>query len=300
MTAAPGFLDLLDCAIAKHDSLLCVGLDPELEKLPEHLRRLPAPEAVVAFNRGIIDATADLVACYKPNLAFYEALGPAGLEALRQTVAMIPPGLVALADAKRGDVENTMRLYARALFDVYGFHAATVSPYLGQDALEPFLARPEKGVFVLCRTSNPGAGEIVNLSIAGGPTAGAHEPRGALTTGTDGAGDNEGRRPLFLAVAERVRAWNERKNAGLVVGATFPRELAQVRAACPDLPILLPGIGAQQGNLEESVRGGLDGRRRGLLVAVARQVLYASSGADFAAAARRVASDLRERINRLR
>jgi orotidine-5'-phosphate decarboxylase len=277
-----GFLDLLDRAVAKNDSLLCIGLDPEPEKLPDHLRALPPPEAVVAFNREIIAATADLVAGYKPNLAFYEALGPPGMEALRRTVASIPAGLLAMGDAKRGDVDNTMRLYARALFDVYGFHAVTASPYLGRDALAPLLSRPERGVFVLCRTSNPGAGEIVNLPVV------------------SQAGDNESSQPLFLAVAERVQAWNEHHNAGLVVGATFPHELAQVRERCPDLPILLPGVGAQQGFLEESVRAGLDGRRRGLLVAVARQVLYASSGADFAQAARREAASLRARINQLR
>jgi orotidine-5'-phosphate decarboxylase len=273
------FLERLDAAIAQHDSLLCVGLDPEIEKLPAHLQSLPPAEAMVAFNRAIVDATADQVACYKPNLAFYEALGPAGMEALRRTVELIPPGVLVLGDAKRGDIDNTMRLYAKALFDVYGFHAVTVNPYLGQDALEPFLSREDRGVFILCRTSNPGAAEIVNLNVT--PPGGAS-------------------RPLFLAVAEKIEAWNQRKNAGLVVGATVPHELAQVRAACPALPILLPGVGAQQGYLEESVRVGMDAQRRGLLVVAARQVLYASSGADFAAAARRVATELRERINRVR
>ena len=275
------FLDRLDRAVAQHDSLLCVGLDPEPERLPAHLRSLPAADAIVAFNREIIAATANQVACYKPNLAFYEALGPAGLEALLRTVELVPPGVLILGDAKRGDIDNTMRLYAKALFDVYGFHAVTVSPYLGQDALEPFLAREERGVFILCRTSNPGAAEIVNLAVAP-------------------PGDGNASRPLFLAVAERVRAWNQRKNAGLVVGATVPRELALVREACPELPILLPGIGAQQGFLEASVRAGKDAHGRGLLVVAARQVLYASSGADFAAAAGRVARELRERINRVR
>jgi orotidine-5'-phosphate decarboxylase len=290
MTTAPDFLDRLSWAVAGNDSLLCIGLDPELEKLPLHLRALPPAEAVVAFNREIISATADVVACYKPNLAFYEALGPIGLEALRRTLELVPSGIVTLGDAKRGDIDNTMRLYARALFDVYGFHAVTVNPYLGRDALDPFLSRRERGVFILCRTSNPGAGEIVNLPVGGTSASGA----------LGGQADNGHERPLFLAVAERIRTWNENKNAGLVVGATFPQELAQVREACPELPILLPGIGAQQGDLEQAVRAGLDAQRRGLLVAAARQVLYASSGADFAAAARQVAMDLRARINRVR
>ena len=260
-------------AFAQNDSLLCIGLDPELPKLPDHLRLLPPGEAAVAFNREIIETTADLVACYKPNLAFYEALGPAGLEALQRTLELIPPGVLTLGDAKRGDIDNTMRLYAQALFDVYGFQAATVNPYLGRDALEPFLSRSDRGVFILCRTSNPGAAEIVDLMV--------------------------GDRPLYLVIAERVQTWNVNANAGLVVGATYPRELALVRAACPGLPILLPGVGAQQGALEESVVAGVDKERAGLLVVAARQVLYASSGADFATAARRAAVALRERINRV-
>jgi orotidine-5'-phosphate decarboxylase len=271
---ATPFLERLAAAVRRNDSLLCIGLDPEVERLPAHLRALPPAEAILAFNREIIAATADLVACYKPNLAFYEALGPAGLEALRQTLALVPPEIMTLGDAKRGDIGHTTRLYAQALFDVYGFDAVTANPYVGRDGLAPLLDRPERGVFILCRTSNPGAAEITDLPVQG--------------------------RPLFLVIAERVRAWNHQRNTGLVVGATYPRELAQVRELCPELPILLPGIGAQQGSLEEAVQAGLDGERAGLLVVAARQVLYASSAEDFGAAARRVAQDLRQRINRLR
>ena len=268
------FGERLQQAIARQGSLLCIGLDPEVEKLPTPLRGLPPAEAVLIFNRAIVEATADLVVAYKPNLAFYEALGPAGLEALRQTLALIPPGIISLGDAKRGDIGKTMRLYAQALFDVYGFQCVTASPYLGRDAVEPLMARPDRGVFLLCRTSNPGAAEITDLAVGG--------------------------RPLFLELAERVRAWNDHGNLGLVVGATYPRDLALVRERCPDLPVLLPGIGAQQGFLEECVEVGLDGRGGGLLVAAARQVLYASSGDDFPAAARQVALELRDRINRAR
>ncbi|MBI3973634.1 MAG: orotidine-5'-phosphate decarboxylase [Chloroflexi bacterium] len=271
---AAAFLERLSQAFARNDSLLCVGLDPEVGKLPAHLKGLPPAEAIVAFNREIVDATADLVACYKPNLAFYEALGPEGLAALRRTMVLVPPEILTLGDAKRGDIANTMRLYAQALFDVYGFDAVTASPYLGRDALEPFLSRAERGVFILCRTSNPGASEIVDLEVDG--------------------------EPLYLAVAERVRRWNDNKNAGLVVGATYPRELAAVRERCPELPVLLPGVGAQQGALEDSVAAGVDAQRSGLLVVVARQVLYASSGRDFATAARAAAQALRDRINRVR
>jgi orotidine-5'-phosphate decarboxylase len=186
----------------------------------------------------------------------------------------VPDGILTIGDAKRGDIGNTMRLYARALYDVYGFQAVTLSPYLGRDALEPFLERTDRGVFALCRTSNQGATEILELPVEG--------------------------RPLFLTIAERIQSWNENHNLGLVVGATYPHDLARVRQACPDLPILLPGVGAQQGELEASVAAGMDREGKGLLVVSARQVLYASSGADFATAARRAALALRERISRVR
>jgi orotidine-5'-phosphate decarboxylase len=167
-----------------------------------------------------------------------------------------------------------MRLYTKALFEVYGFDAVTASPYLGRDALAPLLDEATRGVFVLCRTSNPGAAEIVDLDVAG--------------------------RPLYRRVAERAREWNEKDNLGLVVGATFPHELASVREDCPSLPILLPGIGAQGGDLSQAVAAGLNGAGTGLLVVAARQVLYASSGSGFPEAARRVAQSLREQINRAR
>jgi orotidine-5'-phosphate decarboxylase len=293
------FLERLEQAYAANGSLLCVGLDPEPSKLPAALRDLPPAEAVLAFNRAIIEATADLVACYKPNLAFYEALGPAGLEALRQTLALVPPGILTIGDAKRGDIENTMQRYAAALFDVYGFGAVTASPYLGRDALAPFLDRSDRGTFVLCRTSNPGASEIVELEVArrsdrAGKTG---APAGVPQTGAEGGSDGW---PLYLIVAERVQAWNTNHNAGLVVGATYPRELARVREVCPELPILLPGIGAQQGDLEASVRAGLDRAGAGLLIVAARQVLYASSGDDFPQAARQAAAALHRRISQAR
>lgn len=273
-SSGTSFAERLVHAMARKKSLLCVGLDPEIGKLPARLRGLPPAQAILAFNREIIAATSDLVVCYKPNLAFYEALGPPGLEALGQTLAHVPSDVLTIGDGKRGDIAHTMRLYAQALFDVYGFDAVTASPYLGQDALQPLLTRRDKGVFVLCRTSNPGAAEITDLQVNG--------------------------RSLFLTIAERVQAWNEHGNVGLVLGATYPRDLASVRALCPELPILLPGVGAQQGSLEDAVRAGVDKEGAGLLVVAARQVLYASSDDDFPVAARRVAAELRERINRMR
>jgi orotidine-5'-phosphate decarboxylase len=260
------------------DTLVCVGLDPELERVPAVARRDTIEETLVAFNAAIVAATADLVCAYKPNSAFYEAHGPEGLAALRRTIGLIheqAPGVPVVLDAKRGDMANTSRAYARALFDVYGADAVTVQPYQGQEALAPFLDRADHGVFVLCRTSNVGAGELQDVAVRG--------------------------EPLYVWLARRVaERWNARGNCGLVVGATWPEELRAVRAAVADLPILLPGIGAQGGDLAASVRAGVDARGCGLLVSASRSVLYASDGVDFAAAARREALRLCEAINRER
>ena len=265
---------------AERDSLLCVGLDPEPERLPNSLLGGPIDQSVFEFLRNVVDATADLVAAYKPNLAFFEALGPAGLECLRRLRAHIPAEIPVVGDAKRGDIDNTMRRYAAALFDVYDFDAITASPYLGADSIQPMAERAERGVYLLCRTSNPGAVEIADLDVT----------------------DASGRRvPLYLVLAQRVQAWNTNRNLGLVVGATYPEELARVREVAPSLPILLPGVGAQGGLLEASVAAGVERESRAeLLVNASRQVLYASAGDDYPTAARRVATQLRERINRAR
>ncbi len=269
-----GYVAKLGAAVARNSSLLCVGLDGEHSRLPDHLRDLPPAEALVAFNRALIDATFDVVAAYKPNLAFYEALGPAGMEAFRQTVAHVPAGIPVIADAKRGDIDHTTRAYATALFDVYGCDAVTASPYLGRDALAPFLDRADRGTYILCRTSNPGAADIAELDVAG--------------------------EPLYVRVAERAPKWTTHGNIGLVVGATAPAQLARVRAVAPGVPILLPGVGAQGGDLEASLAAGLDQAGAGLLVVAARQVMYASSGRQFAEAARTAALELRERIESAR
>ena len=270
------FFERLRHAADHKNTLLCVGLDTEPDRLPESLRSLGGVEGIVEFNRRIVDSTVDLAAAYKPNLAFYEALGPAGMEALLRTRELIPPEVPVIGDAKRGDIDNTMRRYATALLDVYRFDCVTLSPYLGRDTIEPFASRLDRGVYLLCRTSNPGSGEIADLEVRGKD------------------GDV---RPLYLSMAERVRSWNSNENLGLVVGATYPHELARVREVTPDLPILLPGVGAQGGLLEESVAAGVDSRRGGLLVNASRQVLYASGNDDFPEAARRAAQALRDRIN---
>jgi orotidine-5'-phosphate decarboxylase len=265
------FRTKLEAAWERSDSLLCIGLDPD--------PALMAIDDVAAFNIAIIEATSDLVCAYKPNVAFYEALGPErGYAALRQTLAAVPAHVVTLADAKRGDVTNTASAYAKAIFDVLGFDAATVNPYVGFDSTEPWIARPEKGAFVLCRTSNPGAADLQDLPVQ-----------------TEG-----GARPLYEAVAERARSWDTHGNVGLVVGATYPDEMARIRALCPDMPFLVPGVGAQAGALEESVRAGIDARGCGMLISASRGVTYASKGSDFAQAARRAAQRLRDAINRER
>jgi orotidine-5'-phosphate decarboxylase len=267
-----GFFDKLERAARRNGSLLCVGLDPDPAQMP-----LPD---VAAFNRAIIEATAELVCAYKPNLAFYEALGERGLAALRDTLAAIPPDIPVIADGKRNDIGNTARAYARALFDELGVDAATVNPYLGGDAVEPFLEREEKAVFVLCRTSNPGARDLQDLSVS--------------------APDGGEARPLFEVVAEMARRWNSRGNVGLVVGATYPEELGRVRRLCPEMTFLVPGVGAQGGDVAAVMRNGLDRDGRGLIINVSRQVLYASREKDFAVAAAGAARRLRDEIARER
>lgn len=260
------FLDKLDSASQTNHSLLCVGLDPDPGRM--------AVADIVEFNRTIIEATSDIVCAYKPNLAFFEALGLDGFLALEATLKAIPSNVLTIGDGKRGDIGSTSAAYAKVLFDVWGFDAATVSPYLGHDSVEPFLAHNDKGVFLLCRTSNPGGRDFQDLTLADG-------------------------NPLFEHVANLAGEWNVAGNAGLVVGATRPEELGRVRSLCPDMPILIPGIGAQGGDLEASVRLGATADGRRAVINASRSVLYASSDPkDFADAARQAALELREGINR--
>ncbi len=259
----------LEAAWERSGSLLCIGLDPD--------PALMAIDDVAAFNIAIVEATSDLVCAYKPNVAFYEALGPErGYEALRKKLAAIPPHIITLADAKRGDVTNTARAYATAIFDDLGFDACTINPYVGHDSTEPWIERPDKGAIILCRTSNPGAADLQDLKV--------QQADGTTLT-------------LYETVAERAKSWDRHGNIGLVVGATYPGEMASLRARCPNIPFLVPGIGAQAGALAESVRAGIDARGAGMLISASRGVTYASKGADFAQAARREALRLRDEIN---
>jgi orotidine-5'-phosphate decarboxylase len=265
------FIDKLLGASRNNRSLLCVGLDPDPKLMPLKL-------SIFEFNREIIEATSDLVCAYKPNLAFYEALGIEGLKALEGTMAHIPKGIPVIGDAKRGDIASSSEAYARALFEAFGFDATTVNPYLGYDSIAPFVAYADKGVFILCKTSNAGSADFQEILCT--------ESTSGRTT-----------RPLFEMVALKAREWNVRGNIGLVVGATYPEQLRKVRELCPELPLLIPGIGAQGGDLASVVGYGVDAKGEKAIINCSRQILYASRGNDFAEAARREALKLRDQIN---
>lgn len=237
---------------------VCVGLDPDLDKMPGVVRSADIP--LLAFNQQIIDATSDLVSAYKLNFAFYEAYGTTGWEVLKKTIAAIPPEVITIADAKRGDIGNTARKYAKAIFGDLGFDCATVNAYMGLDAVAPFIADPNHGAFVLCLTSNPTASDFQTQIIDG--------------------------RPLYEAVARKVLEWNSQSNCGVVVGASRISEMKGIRQLSTDLPFLVPGVGAQGGSLKEVVAESRSANRTNAFVSASRSVLYASDGEDFAEAAR--------------
>ena len=261
------------------NSLVCIGLDPEPSKFPAHLR--DDPDAVFAFCRALVDATAEFVCCFKPQIAHFAALGAE--DALQRLIAHIHsahPDVPVILDAKRGDIGSTAQHFAAEAFDRYAADAVTVNPYLGRDSLQPFLDRADKGVVILCRTSNTGAGDLQDLIV------------------NDGAG---GARPLYQHVAQIVaRDWNADGNCMLVVGATWPEQLREVRAIVGEMPLLIPGIGAQGGDVEAVVRNATTADGTGIVISSSRAILYASNGEDFADAARNAAKSLRDEINRYR
>jgi orotidine-5'-phosphate decarboxylase len=266
------FHDTLRDFQRSQQSLLCIGLDTDQAKLPGTLSG--RPDAVLEFNRQIIEATHDLVCAYKINLAFYELLGEQCWSLVRETLALIPEGIITIGDGKRGDIGNTSAYYARALREGYGFMASTVNPYMGTDAVGPFLQDPDHGVFILALTSNAGARDFQHLRTRTGP--------------------------LYEVVVRKARGWNTRGNCGLVVGATRPHQLRRIRQLAPSMPILVPGIGAQGGDLRRAVRYGCDRYGEMGIFTASRSVLYASSGADYASKARAAALALRDEINTLR
>lgn len=261
-------------AMHDHDSLVCVGLDPEPEKFPPALQH--AKRAIFEFNRAIVDATADLVCAYKPQIAHYAALGAE--DQLADTIAYIrerAPGVPVILDSKRGDIGSTAEKYAHEAFVRYGADAVTINPYLGFDSAEPFLNYADKGIVVLCRTSNKGAREFQDLDVGG--------------------------RKLYQIVAEHVaQKWNTRGNCLLVVGATYPAELADIRARTGDMTFLVPGVGAQGGDVNLAVRSGMTQSGGGLVINSSRGILYAGSGDAFATAARGATLELRAAINAAR
>ncbi|MDD3119033.1 MAG: orotidine-5'-phosphate decarboxylase [Victivallales bacterium] len=268
------FMTKLHRAWDRNNSLVCVGLDPDLDKLPECVRHEPKP--IFAFNRALIDATRDLVCCYKPQIAYYAAFGAEDelamtIDYLSQTCPDIP----VILDAKRGDIGSTAAMYAREAFVRYGADAVTVNPYMGTDNLKSFLDYSERGVVILCRTSNPSSAELQELV----------------------AGD----RQIYQYVAEYAATrWNYNHNVMLVVGATFPEELGRIRQQCPEIPFLVPGIGAQGGDVAKVLENGQTADGKGLVINSSRGIIYAGKGPDFAAAARRAATALRDEINRHR
>jgi orotidine-5'-phosphate decarboxylase len=266
-----GFVTRLRAAWDEKNSLACVGLDPQIERLPAHIAARASP--IFQFNKAIIDATADLVCAYKPQFAHYAACEAE--DQLERTIEYIHrayPEIPVILDAKRGDVGSTAERYAIEAFERYGADAVTVNPYLGGDSLEPFLRYEDRGVVVLCRTSNPGARDLQDLDVGG--------------------------RKLYAAVAELAATrWNSRGNCLLVVGATYPRELAEVRAITGEMPFLVPGVGAQGADVRAAVAAGQSADGRGLIVSSSRAIIHASSGADFAAAARAATILLRDQVN---
>ena len=274
-----GFMQALRQRWTAADSLVCVGLDPEPSKFPA--RFTDDPDAVFNFCRAIVDATAEHVCAFKPQIAHFAALGAE--DSLQRLIAYIHdrhPGIPVILDSKRGDIGSTAQHYATEAFDRYRADAVTANPYLGRDSVQPFLDRADRGVVILCRTSNPGASDLQDLPVQR---------------------DDGSTRPLYQCVAEMIaRDWNGHGNCMLVVGATWPGQLREVRAIVDDMPLLVPGVGAQGGDVEAVVTNARTTDGNGLVISSSRAVLYASSGDDFADAAAAAARTLREQINRYR
>jgi orotidine-5'-phosphate decarboxylase len=274
VTERGGFLARLQEAARRHQSLVCVGLDPEPSRIPAHIRHLP--QALFEFNRRIIDATAEFACCFKPQFAHYAALGAE--DQLLATIRYIHeqhPGLPVILDSKRGDIGSTAAKYAQESFGRYGADAVTVNPYMGFDTVEPYLEWADRGVIVLCRTSNPGARDFQDLQSDG--------------------------KPLYRHVAERVaEAWRAGGQCMLVIGATYPAELAEIRAAVGGLPFLVPGIGAQGGDVAAAVRAGCTADGFGMVLNSSRAIIFAGADEAFADAARAAARQLRDEINQYR
>lgn len=257
-----------------NNSLLCVGLDTDSKKIPQFLRE-ESTTPQLYFNKAIIDATKDLVCSYKLNMAFYEVEGKEGFEALEKTIRYIPSSILIILDGKRNDIGNTAQKYAQSLFDTYKVDAVTINPYLGKDGITPFLEYKDKCSFILCRTSNPSAGDFQDLMVSS--------------------------TPLYQIVAQKIGEWNVNKNCGAVVGATYPEELKTVRSLLgEDIPILIPGVGKQGGDVEKTVRNGANANGEMAIINSSREIIFASTQQDFAEQARMKAQAVRDEINNFR
>ncbi|HEY2979750.1 MAG TPA: orotidine-5'-phosphate decarboxylase [Anaerolineales bacterium] len=281
------FFSFLEKRVDDCSSLLCVGLDP-------HVDDLPAPSAASArdFCLGLVTATAPYAAAFKPNAAFFEVLGPDGWTALKEVIdgiraqsQRLGSKIPVILDAKRGDIASTAEAYARSTFENLGADCITLNPYLGKDSIDPFISDPEKGAFLLCKTSNPGAADLQDLTVT--------MDNRPLTT-VDGPSSM----PLYAYVAYLAQSWNTHNNIGLVVGATYPETLARVRAAAPDLWFLVPGVGTQGGDLESALKAGLRKDGKGLLINVSRGIARAADPAQAAAELRDQIVGIRGRLNR--
>jgi len=266
------FLQKLRHIQRKNNSLLCIGLDTDVNKVPEFLFAYGDPQ--FEFNRRIIDATKDIVCAYKLNLAFYESVGEHGWYTVHQTLARIPEEIITIGDGKRGDIASSAERQAHLLCEDWEFSSTTVNPYMGKDSIEPFMKRRDQCAFVLAVTSNPGAKDFQYARVNG--------------------------KPLYEEVVRKARRWNTKKNIGLVAGATRARELKRIRTLAPDMPILIPGVGEQKGDLEASVRYGCDRNGELAILNVARSIIYASNGENFAEKAREAALTFRHLINSIR
>lgn len=271
------FLQKLDIAVEKNNSLLCVGLDPDNSKIPEKFKSID--NGVFEFLKSIVDSTSDLVCAYKPNSAFFEENGSVGIKSLEEICDYINstyPEIPIIYDCKRGDIGNTNKAYAVSAFEKLKVDAVTLHPYFGKESLAPFLEYRDKGQIILIKSSNQGSNEIQNLDLGG--------------------------KQLYEFIAEKVvNDWNENNNCLLMIGATYPEEMATVRKiAGDDIQFLVPGVGAQSGNIEKMLSAGLNSAKKGLIVSSSREILYANNGEDFANAAREAAVELKNKINSYR
>jgi len=268
------FIQALNSVWRENNTLLCIGLDPDPAKFPAHLQH--RPDAIFEFCRAIVDATADLVCCFKPQIAYFAARRAEDqLEALIEHIHIRHPATPVILDAKRGDIGSTAEQYAIEAFERFQADAVTINPYMGRDSIEPYLAYRDKGIILLCRTSNPGGSDLQFLDVGG--------------------------EKLYERVARLVsKEWDVNGQCALVVGATFPSEIARVRTLIGDMPLLVPGIGAQGGDIETTVRAGCTASGVGLIINSSRAILYAGKGEDYANTARSVAEATRNAINRHR